>query len=515
MKIRYFAILIAAALLFLISCQDSNTSPADITLAAPEFSPPGGNYDEEIAIHIHCPSYGAAIRFTTDGSDPSPESEEYTGLIHINSDTILKARAFKSGYLPSTMVSAYYEFSSSAVQPVIISPNGGTFHNPQKVSLSCPTPAAQIYYTLDGSDPDQDSNLYTQAIQICSSATLKAKAYAEDMIPGIISSAEFHMSLQEPIFSLEEGQYATSQIVSIIEPYPEAQIHYTTDGSEPDESSSLYWGPIVISTNTMLKAKAYLEGWEPSNVASALYIINLADQMQLVQGGSFHNGTSTVTLSPFFIGRREVTELEWVYIMQDMTEIDPDKPKCEINWAKAIEYCNYRSIAEEYEPCYSYAGSGTIPEFWPAGWQADTSLLQCNWNADGYRLPTEMEWMYAAKGGHLSQDYIYSGSNTIDDVAWYSGNSSAPEYVGTKLPNELGIFDMSGNVWEFCWDFYHNDYPAGESTDYHGPDAGFMRVMRGGSFSTDATNCTNARRFYASPNLVADSHGLRVVRRQF
>ena len=199
--------------------------------------------------------------------------------------------------------------------------------------------------------------------------------------------------------------------------------------------------------------------------------------------------------------------------MLNLAEIETEKPITEISWADAIEYCNYRSIAEGFTPCYSYSSFGNLPALWPENWADDSTLLTCSWTATGYRLPTEMEWMYAARGGWMSQDYVYSGSDVIDDVAWYAGNSSAPEAVGTKNPNELGIYDMSGNVWEFCWDFYDNQYSAQDSQNPHGPATGLFRVMRGGSFNNDPSNCTVARRFYTPAILKADFHGFRVVRR--
>ena len=124
-----------------------------------------------------------------------------------------------------------------------------------------------------------------------------------------------------------------------------------------------------------------------------------------------------------------------------------------------------------------------------------------------------MEWMYAARGGSQSHGYTYSGSNNIDEVAWYSGNCTEPINTGLKEPNELGLHDMSGNMWEFCWDIYYNEYPPTDTTDPSGPATGYYRVIRGGSFSTDASNCTVTRRFYAPPNLMSNSHGIRVVRK--
>ncbi|MBO5853693.1 MAG: SUMF1/EgtB/PvdO family nonheme iron enzyme [Bacteroidales bacterium] len=106
-----------------------------------------------------------------------------------------------------------------------------------------------------------------------------------------------------------------------------------------------------------------------------------------------------------------------------------------------------------------------------------------------FRLPTEAEWEYAARGGNKSQGYKYSGSNTIGDVAWYDGNiSSRTHDVKTKQANELGIYDMSGNVWEWCQDWY-GSYSSSSQTDPTGPTSGSSRVLRGGSWYDDAGGC--------------------------
>ena len=106
-----------------------------------------------------------------------------------------------------------------------------------------------------------------------------------------------------------------------------------------------------------------------------------------------------------------------------------------------------------------------------------------------FRLPTEAEWEYAARGGNKSQGYKYSGSNTINDVAWHIGNSGNISHpVGTKAPNELGIYDMSGNVMELCSDWY-GSYSTGSQTNPIGPDSGSDRVRRGGSWFYNARTC--------------------------
>ena len=122
--------------------------------------------------------------------------------------------------------------------------------------------------------------------------------------------------------------------------------------------------------------------------------------------------------------------------------------------------------------------------------------------------------MYAARGGSYSQDLIYSGSNDLDEVGWYVENGGdGVKPAGTKMPNQLGLFDMSGNLWEYCWDIYHNQYPAADVTDPTGPVSGPHRVMRGGSWNSDASNCTVARRFYSLAALSTNFTGFRVARK--
>jgi formylglycine-generating enzyme required for sulfatase activity len=106
-----------------------------------------------------------------------------------------------------------------------------------------------------------------------------------------------------------------------------------------------------------------------------------------------------------------------------------------------------------------------------------------------YRLPTEAEWEFAARGGILSKGFKYSGSNNIDDVAWYLENSGLYTHpAGTKQPNELGIYDMTGNVWEWCQDWY-DSYSEESQTTPTGPDNGYLKVMRGGSYNNRGPAC--------------------------
>lgn len=242
-----------------------------------------------------------------------------------------------------------------------------------------------------------------------------------------------------------------------------------------------------------------------------------------VEGGTFSNGTSNVTLSTFYLDRTEITQGEYLAVMgtnpSNFTG-DLSRPVEKTTWFNAIEYCNRRSMQENLTPCYSYKVGeieyGTNPDNWPSGWSGTASNhtnFSCSWTANGYRLPTEMEWMFAARGGNSTHNYTYSGSNTLGNVAWYTSNSSSTTHpVATKNANELQLFDMSGNVWEWCWDIYYGSYPTEDQTNPHGPSSGTYRVLRGGCWGYDASFCTVSNRFRGSATGGYSNFGFRVCR---
>ena len=259
-----------------------------------------------------------------------------------------------------------------------------------------------------------------------------------------------------------------------------------------------------------------------------------------VDGGSCTLNGKEVTLSSFWISPYEVTQAEFESLMtgnQNGIETNPSyfpdnpaagevqerRPVERVSWYDAIVYCNLLSIKEGLTPCYTIKGStnpadwGTSPTSTSAGDYADWKSVTCNFDADGYRLPTEAEWEYAARGGNpedSSWDNTYSGSNTLDDVAWYYNNSDSKTHeVGKKQSNSLVLYDMSGNVWEWCWDWYGSSsgYPSG-TEDPAGPDTGGSRVRRGGGWGDYASNWSVSSRDNIGPYYRFNGSGFRLVR---
>jgi formylglycine-generating enzyme required for sulfatase activity len=201
--------------------------------------------------------------------------------------------------------------------------------------------------------------------------------------------------------------------------------------------------------------------------------LNIGDfDMVYVEGGTFTMGatseqgsdaysderpTHSVTVSDFYIGKYEVTQAQWRAVMGSNPSYftGDNLPVKQVSWDDIQEFITKLNTM----------------------------------TGKTFRLPTEAEWEYAARGGNKSKGYKYSGSNTLDNVAWYTNNSGGKTHpVGQKQPNELGLYDMSGNVWEWCQDWY-GSYSSSSQTNPTGPSSGSCRVLRGGSWDRNARRC--------------------------
>jgi formylglycine-generating enzyme required for sulfatase activity len=216
-----------------------------------------------------------------------------------------------------------------------------------------------------------------------------------------------------------------------------------------------------------------------------------------VEGGTFSMGGNgqydgkpihTVTVSSFYIGATEVTFDQYDAFCEVTGREKPNdngwgrgkRPVINVSWHDAIAFCKWASEMTRSE----------------------------------VRLPTEAEWEYAARGGKKSRSYEYSGSSDVGNVAWYDGNSgSRPHDVATKQPNELGIYDMGGNVWEWCADWYSKEYyNQSPSSNPKGPESGTYRVLRGGSWINGGYSCRVAYRSSNTPGYRYYYFGFRCAR---
>ena len=297
----------------------------------------------------------------------------------------------------------------------------------------------------------------------------------------------------------------------------------TWEGVGPDEPVKLEYSTNNGTNWVTLSERAIglSYNWRVPRIASTQCLARVtADakktsdvEMELIPAGYFEMGNrgaysgesdekplhSVTIFRDFLMSIYEITQKEYEEVMgtNPSNFKGENLPVESVSWYDAVEYCNKLSEMEGLEKCYSGIGKNIV----------------CDWYATGYRLPTEAEWEYAAKAGTTTD--LYSGDVTnLYNIGWYRGNAnSTTQEVGQKAPNDFGLYDMSGNVWEWCWNWYA-DYTSTPEADPKGPNSGYSRVYRGGSWDEDAHECRSANRAKRDPQYGYSEVGFRVVRRK-
>ena len=272
--------------------------------------------------------------------------------------------------------------------------------------------------------------------------------------------------------------------------------------------------------------------------------IEVPEGFVLIPAGTFQMGSTVgnghvkpvhevIITKDFFMGKYEVSQAEYEKYCTYSESKSPSSdygvgdnyPAYYVSWYDVLVYCNNRSIAEGLTPCYSISGNvdpskwGTVPSSINKTWDA----VVCDWEANGYRLPTEAEWEYAARAGdNTVSSKTYAGTSDeskLSEYAWYKDNSGNKIHpVGSKKPNAFGLYDMSGSLWEWCWNWKTSSYnieTEGGSDPTGGVPMDNTRVNRGGGWSSYSDSCTVSIRFSNSINFPYNSYfnlGLRLVR---
>ena len=260
-------------------------------------------------------------------------------------------------------------------------------------------------------------------------------------------------------------------------------------------------GGVNISDVTTLINYLLTDKWPGGEQIETFTVNGVTFNMVVVEGGSFMMGATSdqgsdaftdespahqVTLSTYRIGQTEVTQALW--------------------WAVMGSNPSY------FTPTYGFADILQRPVESVTWNNCQTFITRLNQlTGRNFRLPTEAEWEFAARGGNKSKHYKYAGSNAIDDVAWYTSNSgSTTQTVATKAPNELGLYDMSGNVDEWCQDRF-GSYSSATQTNPTGPSTGSDRVFRGGAWYYNARYCRVSKRGYDAQTTTYTTVGLRLA----
>ena len=515
-----------------------------------------------LAVVMATETKGAKIYYTVDNSVPSSESAEYTEKVTVNKDTVFKAIAIKEGMENSSISVATVLIKEKTVEvevekivekevEKIVEKEVEKIIEVEKIVYSSAISETGLYtvYQIQQEKTGGKSIEDYEIFEVEENRTIEAGTTLEDIKKSYEGfSAKILAQNENAIYVF----YDRNTITYTFQTGTEGKFE---DGTIEKEVSGLYgttytrpkaptsadynfskWldsdGSVAPTTfgaeNKTFVASWKLKGEGGDEIPEGFVLVGgttiTGTESWIPSSNVFVSGRS-LTIPDLIVSDHEVTRGEYKAVMgsdpsiasandKDGNELEGDavlnNPVNYVSWYDALVYCNKLSMLENLTPCYSIDGS-TDPDDWgevPTSSNSTWNAATCNYEAEGYRLPTEAEWEWLARGG---ENYEYAGSDNVDDVAWYTSNTNDTETreVKTKAPNGYGLYDMSGNVYEWCWDWYGS---ISDSSAADGATSGSYRVSRGGSWYSYDSFCRVAYRLSSLPGHRYNGCGLRVVR---